>query len=101
MRSRLIFATLVLGLAAEPVASMSETARHVQVPCPADLTLADLVAGSDLVLIGKMEVSKQRLVEESQRPSPDYLDIPIRVDGVVKGSDVGNATVRFYPKDAV
>lgn len=95
-----MFAALILGLAAAPVAPTSQAARHVQTSCPADLKLADIVAGSDLILIGKMEVAKQHLVEEAQKPSPDYLDIPIRVDGVVKGGDVGSATVRFYPKDA-
>jgi hypothetical protein len=58
------------------------------------------MAGSDLVLVGRMEVGRQRLSEEAQKPSPDYLDIPIRVDRVLKGGEVGSATVRFYPKDA-
>lgn len=100
MRSATILAALILGLAVEPVAATSEAARHVQASCPTDLELAGLVAGSDLVLIGRMEVTKQLLLEESQKQSPDYLNIPIRVDGVLKGADVENATVRFYPKDA-
>jgi len=58
------------------------------------------MAGSDLVLVGKMEVGRQRLSDEAQKPSPDYLDIPIRVGAVLKGDDVVGATVRFYPKDA-
>jgi len=47
-----------------------------------------------------MDVPKARLSEEALKSAPDYLDIPIRVEGVVKGVDVGSATVRFYPKDA-
>lgn len=69
-------------------------------PCPADPKLAVLIAGSDVVLIGEMEVTKRRLSEEAHNPSPDYLDIPIRLDEVLKGGDVGDAIIRFYPKDA-
>jgi len=47
-----------------------------------------------------MEVPTQRLVEEARKPSPDYLDIPIQIADVLKGSDIGRATVRFYPRDA-
>lgn len=68
--------------------------------CPADSDLANLIAASDLVLVGRMEIPRKRLAEEMQKPSPDYLDIPVRIDRVLKGSDLGSATVRFYPKDA-
>ena len=66
--------------------------------CPADASLAKLVAESDIVLIGRMEVPKQRLLEEAQKASPDYLNIPIRVEDVVKG-DPGTGVVRVYPQD--
>jgi len=68
--------------------------------CPADAKLATLIAASDLVLVGRMNVPKQRLINEARKPSPEYLDIPIQVEGVVKGDSVGSATVRFYPQDA-
>lgn len=79
------------------------TSSPVSVPaslCPADVKLASLIAASDLVLIGRMEVARQRLADEARKPSPDYLDIPVQIEGVVKGGNVGSATLRFYPKDA-
>lgn len=97
---RSLFAALVLGLSAGSVASPSDAALPVAASCPTDSKLAVLTAGSDLVLIARMDVPRQRLVDEAQKSSPDYLDIPIRVDGVVKGDAVGAATVRFFPKDA-
>lgn len=71
-----------------------------QTSCPTETTLADLVAGSDLVLIGRMQITRQRLSEEAQKPSLDYVDIPIRVEALLKGGEVASATVRFYPRDA-
>jgi hypothetical protein len=47
-----------------------------------------------------MNVPKQRLADEARKPSPEYLDIPIHVESVVKGGSVSSATVRFYPQDA-
>jgi hypothetical protein len=47
-----------------------------------------------------MKVARQRLTDEARKPSPAYLDIPVQIEGVVKGGDVGSATLRFYPKDA-
>ncbi|MBR0552183.1 hypothetical protein [Stakelama marina] len=52
------------------------------------------------MLIGKMDVPKQRLAEEAQKTSPEYLDIPVEVESVVKGEDMRSAIVRFYPQDA-
>lgn len=43
---------------------------------------------------------KERLVDEARKRSPEYLEIPIRVDDVVKGGSISNTTVRFYPQDA-
>ncbi|MEG3143376.1 hypothetical protein U1839_01805 [Sphingomonas sp. RT2P30] len=53
-----------------------------------------------MVLVGEMDVPKQRLVDEARKASPAYLDIPIRVERVVKGESMEGATVRFYPRDA-
>ena len=39
-------------------------------------------------------------MEEARKPSPDYVDIPVRAAGVLKGGEVESATVRFYPRDA-
>lgn len=83
-----------------PAATAPAAVETRPASCPTDARLAELMAGSDLVLIGKMDVPKERLSEESLKSAPDYLEIPIRVDDVVKGGDVGSATVRFYPKDA-
>lgn len=85
----------ILVQAAAPAAT-----PQAAVACPADSDLAKLVAASDLVLIGRMEVPKQRLLEEAAKPSPEYLDIPIQVEGALKG-DAGPATLRIYPQDRV
>lgn len=98
MRLRITLVALVFGLGVASTASNS--APSFSSRCPADARLANLLAGSDLVLVGRMEVPKQRLLEEAQKPSPDYLDIPIQIDSVVKGEHAGKATVRFYPRDA-
>lgn len=100
MRNSTKFAALIIWLLAGSAVSMPEAAYPAQASCPADPRLADLVAASDLILIGRMDVPKQRLVEEAQKPSPDYLDIPIGVDAAIKGGDVETPTLRFYPKDA-
>lgn len=83
-----------LGLGIAPTTSLS--ARI----CPADGKLASLVAASDLVVVGKMDVPRQRLADEAGKQSPEWLDIPIQVESVVKGGSLSSATVRFYPHDA-
>lgn len=69
-------------------------------PCPPDAKLATLLAASHVVLVGEMDVPKQRLLDEARKPGPEYLDIPIRVESFVKGGGAETATVRFYPRDA-
>ena len=98
MRLRTTLVALVFGVSFGSTRSYS--APNPLTPCPADAQLANLLAGSGLVLVGRMEVPKQRLLEEARNPSPDYLDIPIQISGVVKGENVASATVRFYPRDA-
>ena len=75
-------------------------AENAPIPCPVDAKLATLLAASDLVLMGRMNVPKQGLADEARRPSPKYLDIPIEVALVAKGESVGSATVRFYTQDS-
>jgi hypothetical protein len=58
------------------------------------------MAGSDLVLVGRMEVARHRLRQEAKKPSPEHLDIPVRIDRVLKGGEIESATLRFYPRDA-
>ncbi len=98
MRLRITLVALALG-----VSFGSGTSKPVPVtpiPCPADPQLAMLLAASDVVLVGKMEVPKQRLLEEGKKQSPVYLDLPIEVSGLLKGENVGSAAVRFYPRDS-
>lgn len=90
--------TVVFGLGVAP--TTSNRAPISSRLCPSDAKLATLLAGSDIVLIGKMDVPKQRLAEEARKPSPEYLDIPVLVESVVKGGSMSSATVRFYPQDA-
>jgi hypothetical protein len=89
---------VVLGLGVSP--TTSNTAPVSSRLCPSDANLATLLAASDTVLIGKMDVPEEHLSEEARKPSPEYLDIPIQVESVVKGGSMNNAIVRFYPKDA-
>lgn len=89
----------VLGSSVAQAAVTSAPAAALQ--CPADAKLAALLAASDLVLLGKMDVPKQRLADEARKASPEYLDIPLKVESAVKGGSVGSVTVRFYPQDAV
>lgn len=96
LRNALLSVALGLGF----VPATSETAPVASRLCPLDTKLATLFAASDTVLIGKMHVPEERLHEEARKPSPEYLDIPIQVESVVKGENMSSATVRFYPKDA-
>lgn len=89
---------VVLGLGLVP--TTFDTAPVPSRLCPSDSKLATLLAASDTVLIGTMDVPKQRLIEEARKPSPEYLDIPIQVESVVKGGSMSGATVSFYPRDA-
>ncbi len=100
MRNPTGFIPLIVWLVVGIIVSMPEAAHAAAALCPDDPKLARLVAASDLILVGRMKVATQRLVEEARKPSPNYLDIPIQVDGVIKGDDAETATVRFYPKDA-
>ncbi|WP_148291692.1 hypothetical protein [Novosphingobium sp. B-7] len=67
--------------------------------CPTDSKLAKLVAASDLILVGRMTVPKRLLVNEAHKQSPDYLNMPIDIEAIVKGGSLASAIVRFYPKD--
>lgn len=92
-----LFGAVLFGNAA--CADGTVTSPRAQISCPADVEFANLVAAAPVVLIGKMDVDKQRLMDESLKPSPDYLEFSIQIDSVVKGS--GEFTsVRYYPKDA-
>jgi len=96
LRSALL--AVVFGLGVAP--TTSNRAPISSRLCPSDAKLATLLAGSDIVLIGKMDVPKQRLAEEARTPSQEYLNIPVQVESVVKGGNMSSATVRFYPQDA-
>ncbi|EIZ79893.1 hypothetical protein WSK_1487 [Novosphingobium sp. Rr 2-17] len=90
MIMRITLLAVVFGLGVAPTTSIS-----APVPsrlCPSDFKLATLVAGSDIVLIGKMDVPKQRLADEAAKSLPEYLDIPIQVESVMKGEGVSSAT---------
>ncbi|MEK7454489.1 MAG: hypothetical protein AABZ76_06165 [Pseudomonadota bacterium] len=97
MIMRITLLAIVFGFGVSPTSNSSPVSARL---CPSDPKLATLLAGSSIVLIGKMDVPKQQLTEEAAKPSPGYLDIPIKVESVVKGEDMSSATVRFYPQDA-
>jgi hypothetical protein len=92
------FMAFVVGLG-----GVSSTTCGTQVQaqmCPTDGKLAKLVAASDPILVGRMTVSKRLLAKEAHKKSPDYLNMPIEIEGIVKGGSFANAIVRFYPDDA-
>lgn len=98
MAQRNTLLTIAFGLSI--VLATSDSAFASSLPCPADAKLATLLAASDTVLIGKMDVPEKRLREEALKPLPEYLDIPIDVESIVKGASPTSEPVRFYPKDA-
>lgn len=89
--------TLLLGLSTVPASAKS--GRDPLALCPADAQLASLLAGSDVVLIGRMNVPEERLTEEAGRPRSDSLDIPIQIESAIKGESDASAAVRFFPRD--
>lgn len=98
MRRLVLCTTLLVALSAGFSASAAEViqAGQTQYSCSVDPQLTSLIAASDVVLLGRMDVPTQRLDEEAHKPRPDYLDIPVESDGVLKGSaDI--SMVRFLP----
>lgn len=96
---------LRIAMIATALVSSGAPAGSISLPdpaalCPADTKIAFLLAASDLVLIGRMGVARQRFTDEAEKPSPEYLEIPVQIERVLKGGDVSSATLRFYPKDA-
>lgn len=87
---------LVVGLSFFSVASCASTPA---VQCPQDAKLANLLAGSAMVIVGKLDVPKQSLVDESQKSSPQYVDIPIQTESALKGGSNNIGRVHYYPKN--
>lgn len=70
-------------------------------PCPADKALSSLVAASDLILVGRPAVARERLLASAEQQSPEFLDIPVAASRTLKGSVPSQrAVLKFYPKDA-
>lgn len=67
--------------------------------CPADPHLANLMAGSDLVLVATMRVPIDELMRQAGSDQPDYVTIPIEVVDGIKGRTDATA-IRFYPEDS-
>lgn len=82
------------------VASACAAAEPAAPACPADAGLARLVAGSDMILIGRMDVPRQRLTEEARKAPPGYIDIAVATERTMKGAAIARPTIRFYPVDA-
>lgn len=87
---------LVVGLSIFSVVSCASTPA---VQCPPDAKLANLLAGSAMVVVGKLDVPKQRLIDESRTPSPQYVDLPIQIEGILKGGGAKIDRVHYYPKN--
>lgn len=99
MKAATIFAIFLLGCSGSSISAETVSRQSSPVSCPADLELARLTAASEIVLIGTPAVPVERLTEEAQKAHPHYVEVPIRVETVVKGDDVADAVLRFYPQD--
>lgn len=99
MKTTVIFAIVLLGCFGTSISAKTVSMQANPVSCPADADLARLTAASEIVLIGTPAVPVERLTEEAQKARPDYVEVPIRVETVVKGEDVADAVLRFYPQD--
>jgi hypothetical protein len=65
-------------------------------PCPANQALSDLVASSEQILVGSMDVSRDQLSAQA----PQWVDIPIGDVSIIKGNLAAGTTVRFFTDDA-
>lgn len=85
----LVIASIMAGLAT----SCSWLKQDSAVDCPSDRPLASLIAGSDYVLVGKVQVG-ERLSGASQQQQ--YIDLPIQLTNSIKGSPPDVLLVRYY-----
>lgn len=96
-----LFCALFGGLLAVPAPAAIPAPRSgMSHSCPADPALAILIAGSDLVVTGRMDLPAARLAEEAKKAAPGYVDVAVQIETVIKGSESGRVTVRVYPGDA-
>lgn len=85
--------TALILLAATP-------AGATPLQCPKDVTLARLIAASDLVVTGVPETSANAVtLAAAHQPSPAWISVPIGAPTVLKGAGGAPLTVRIYPEN--
>lgn len=81
------------------IAGLSLLARPAAAQCPTDRALASLVAASDRIVVGRLEVSPE-LAERIRTQRPGYHDVPVAVSQVIRGPASPRLTLRFFSDDA-
>ncbi len=88
----------ILCLVAGLLVSAPDAAFSTDASCPPDLHLAKLVAGSDFILTGRMQIDRQQFIAEAGKPSPNWIEIPAKIDHLMKGENLTEPLIRFDPK---
>ena len=70
-----------------------------QVACPADSGLAKLVAASDHILVGRMELPSSLLASATKSAAPQYLSLPLYVQYTIKGGKGDVASLLYFPSN--
>lgn len=87
--SALLVASIIAGLPT----SCSSSKQDSALDCPSDRPLASLIAGSDYVLVGRVEVGERLSGASQQR---QYIDLPIQITDSIKDGPPDVLLVRYY-----
>ncbi|MFA6114471.1 MAG: hypothetical protein WC729_10770 [Sphingomonas sp.] len=90
---------IAIAMLGTPVAAVAAEDRMIATACPVDQGLSDLAAGSDLIVLGRMDLPTAELSRRAQQKAPEWLNIPVEVTRTLKGEDSKKAIVRVYPVD--
>lgn len=91
-----VAATVSIGC---PVSSGSASTQ-ASAACPADEHLARLVAASDHIWVGTLDLSRSDYFEQLASERPDYSEIPVTIESVLKGPERSEGVFRHYPVEA-
>jgi hypothetical protein len=81
------------------IAGLSLLATPATAQCPADRELARLVAMSDRIVVGRLEITPE-LAERIRAGERGYLDIPVAVSQTIRGPEAAPLVLHFYPDSA-
>lgn len=91
--SRAIAALLIASIIASLATSCSRLKQDSALACPSDRPLASLIAGSDYVMVGRVQVG-ERLSAANQQGQ--YIDIPVQLTTSIKGEKPDFLFVRYF-----